>query len=133
MIHTVQDLTEIEDKVLELKEHIESITLVMVKAIEGKERASIPQDLLDDIERLRTCISSCLSAILFVYSLTYRNLSAIKRDLDEIAAQSKLLIVLFKNANKAKVDRCMELLKNSFVHWDVRCYLSIVLLSVSSS
>jgi hypothetical protein len=58
LIQFLQDLTEIEKKVSELKEHIESITLSMVKAIEGKESASIPQDLLNDIETLGTCVFS---------------------------------------------------------------------------
>lgn len=66
-------------------------------------------------------------AMLSVYSLIYRTLSKIKEDLDKIAAQNKALIVVFKNANKAKIDRCMELLKKSLVHWDVRRHLSIIL------
>jgi hypothetical protein len=56
----------------------------------------------------------------FTHVATYKNLNTIKQDLHKIAIQSKLLIILFKGANKAKIDRCMELLKNSLDHWDVR-------------
>ena len=52
----IQDLTETEEKVLELKDQIENITLAMVKAIEKHGSANMPQDLLDDIEELRTCV-----------------------------------------------------------------------------
>ena len=37
----------------------------------------------------------------------------VKHDLDEIAAQDRALIAVFKDANQAKVDHCMDLLSKS--------------------
>jgi hypothetical protein len=57
------------------------------------------------------------------HTMSFRDLATIKEDLGKIAAQCRLLIVLFKAANKAKIERCMELLRNSLSHWDVGHYL----------
>lgn len=48
-----------------------------------------------------------------------RDLERIKNDLEDIAKQSRILTVLFRNVNKSKIDGCMDVLKDSLVHWQV--------------
>jgi hypothetical protein len=109
--------------------------LVMVAGITRKERGTIPRDLIKDIEKLGTCVFSAVGQIIrpCAHLTAYRDLEEIKQDLDKIATQSWFLIALFKAANKAKVDRCTVLLKNSLTHWQVRHHMFAFLLSLCNA
>ena len=45
-------MSEIEEKVAELKDHIHRIMEVVVKGVAGKDPKDLPRDLLNDINNL---------------------------------------------------------------------------------
>jgi len=57
-----QKVTEIEDKVAELKERIHGIMKVVVNDIARKNPRDLPQDLLNDLNQLASSVVQCLDS-----------------------------------------------------------------------
>ncbi|KAG2010231.1 hypothetical protein CC2G_013068 [Coprinopsis cinerea AmutBmut pab1-1] len=95
LMTTYDDVTALEEQVRSLNNRIGYLMVLMVHGISGKDEKDISVPVRQDIDSLG------------------RDLQIIQQDLAKITAQNKLLLIFFKNANKSKVDDCVERLNDA--------------------
>lgn len=89
----------------------------MVQGLSGKKLEEITAELQHDILELHSCVRH--SSGLCPTQSSPRNLEVIKKVLDDIANQHRLLALVFKKANEGAIDKCVKRLEGSLGNFEV--------------
>ncbi|CAA7267066.1 unnamed protein product [Cyclocybe aegerita] len=127
VIEACEEVIVIEQRVQELQDRVSQLMVVIVDSVivQDDSTTGVVQAAAGDIEVDVKALSN-YALICGCTNSLIKNLVEIVNDLEEIKIQNKRMLLVFKDANKSKIDECMDRLSAALERFSVAQDLRVI-------